>query len=769
MKRIDVVFILVISFLIFSACNNTPVKSPAASNTLVKSPAESNTPTFQWQPNMLGQIDIEGILSSISSRPTGFGKEESKISKAFFDPNLQETLTSAGRTVFYATDGNYQVSSYTVHQGQNSLCLFALPKRLVFKDPGTGQLMAVDRLQIAEGIAEYGQTSTKQVLLDVLTAVDVTGLPTNLACLSTIITNSNDPEYTLFNIILYDQTTGNVVQVIRAGFPATDQVSFTFGHDGRPILTDNAKDLTWTPWAANTETPATMASLNETVSPTFTPVPTSTALPNGLPGSILPSGFGIVTHYGEYRYYKVNPYWNLLSTTDIRFVKDALVDYQICTTTGCNFTDPDSYFNYMTRLGFRVQFFLASDHPVYLTDEGRKSFSEFAAAAAKHYAGKGVIWSIWGEPDGAESWLSEPDPKLYTSFMDQVIAAMREADPSAIIVGPGVSTLLTMYGNPWQFLDAVGRYGFYSQVNAVDVHLYTGSAPESEIPNLLKLRRLIDTYSPNRKIPIVTTEWGYSSQDLFYGSVYTEADQAKFLARSWLVNVANEIYLNIWYAWQDNAWPTINEHFGVINSGQPKPAFYALKTLTTTLDGYQFIRRIAVPSNGDFLLLFRKGRSGILAAWTTGAPHSINFPNVSSNIQSIELLGQNEVLTPDSQGLTLQLTDSVRYLILPDGFLGSENIFWKPDETFLRLDSAWHGEIPITVENLSDQKQSYEFHAFVNDFVIGSLQINIDPGGVQSFNLPVDIKPSSDRVDFFVKILMNSQGKSQSAWVWEQK
>ncbi len=32
-------------------------------------------------------------------------------------------------------------------------------------------------------------------------------------------------------------------------------------------------------------------------------------------------------------------------------------------------------------------------------DAGRAAFARFAAAAARHYRGKGIIWEIWNEPN----------------------------------------------------------------------------------------------------------------------------------------------------------------------------------------------------------------------------------------------------------------------------------------------------------------------------------------------------------------------------------
>jgi hypothetical protein len=212
-------------------------------------------------------------------------------------------------------------------------------------------------------------------------------------------------------------------------------------------------------------------------------------------------------------------------------------------------------------------------------------------------------------------------------------------------------------------------------------------------------------------------------------------------------------------------------HFGVMTSaGEPKPSYYALQTLTTTFDGYQFVRRLATTSKQDFLLLFKKGQSGILASWTISDPHAITFPRVEAGIPSVDFLGKSMMLNPDHGVLTLQLTDSPQYLLLPKGFLGNEDVSWKPDGTFFRLDKAGHGEIPVTIQNPSNQAEAIALQATLNGNIIGQADITLNPNENKTTNLPLDIiRSTSDQVDFFVKVTISNQGNEQTAWVWEQK
>lgn len=516
----------------------------------------------------------------------------------------------------------------------------------------------------------------------------------------------------------------------------------------------------------------------ETPSATATIIPTLTPLATGLPDGIIPNGIGISTHDDQYTYFRISKKYDLLNPAGIRIVHDVLPRLEICSQpTQCNFSHWDAFVSRMSKLGIRVMFILDGYDPGPTTEEERKAFAQFAATAAKRYAGKGIIWEIWTEPDGDWSWRPKSDPQQYILLLDETIPAMREADPNAFIVGPSVSTLTTIYGdNSWRFLKAVGDAGLLAKFDAIDVHLYNGGDPESQIANLRRLRRLIDSYSPDRKIPIVSGEWGYNSgdvpEDVWFGRLSSRDEQAKFLARSLLVKNAHEITLSIWYDWQDDSWGAAGErHFGVLtSSGEPKPAFYALSTLTTTLNGYQFVRRLAIGTDHDFLLLFRNGHSGVLVAWTTDASHSLTFPGVTSSIQSIDLLGEQKLLAPDPIGLTIQLSDSPQYLLLPEGLLANEGVFWQPDGTFFRIDSNGHAEIPIIVQNPSTQKETFELQANLNNRPVGKLDVDLAPNETKTVSLPLDIKSSrSDQLDFLATVMLIQPDHQESSWVWLQK
>jgi hypothetical protein len=293
------------------------------------------------------------------------------------------------------------------------------------------------------------------------------------------------------------------------------------------------------------------------------------------------------------------------------------------------------------------------------------AFARWAAASAKHFQGRHVLWEIWNEPN-ISFWSPKPDAQEYSALALATAKAIRQAEPQATIIGPASSTF------PWEFLDTFLKSGVLEYLDAVSVHPYRGpkNPPETAAADYQKLRTMIERYAPSskkNKLPILSGEWGYST---FKRGVSLET-QAAFAARQQLSNLLNDVPLSIWYDWKnDGDDPNENEHnFGtVLPDLTPKPAYAAIRTLTRELSGYHIVRRLRLPSEKDFVLLCEvTGGPPMLVAWTTGDPHPIN--------QAISLLGRNRLAgmlsngdqfkpRVDSGELVLQLASAPQYVTL---------------------------------------------------------------------------------------------------------
>jgi hypothetical protein len=298
------------------------------------------------------------------------------------------------------------------------------------------------------------------------------------------------------------------------------------------------------------------------------------------------------------------------------------------------------------------------------SDEGRRAFARWAAAAAKHFHGRGVVWEMYNEPN-IFFWKPKPDVQQYVKLALEVGKALRQAEPGEIYVGPATSTI------DFRFLEACFQAGLLDFWSAVSVHPYRQTGPETVVAEYAKLRTLIERYAPKgEQLPILSGEWGYSSA----WKKFDVELQGKYLPRQWLINLSQDVPISIWYDWHDDG-PLADEpehHFGTLYHAQlpagkfdAKPAFVAARSLTSTLGGFRFQKRLPTGSADDYLLLFARGDAVCLAAWTTSpSAHEVVVPLTPGRFLVADYL--RKPLTPISAGTkgpSLTLTDAPQYVV----------------------------------------------------------------------------------------------------------
>ncbi len=294
------------------------------------------------------------------------------------------------------------------------------------------------------------------------------------------------------------------------------------------------------------------------------------------------------------------------------------------------------------------------------------AFAAWAAAAARHFRGREVLWEIWNEPN-IEFWSPLPDVGQYTTLALATARAIRAVDPKAGIIGPATSEF------PWEFLESFFQSGILNYLDAVSVHPYRKPErpPESATEDFQQLRKLIDHYAPTgRLVPILSGEWGYST---WTRGVSFET-QAAFAVRQQLNNLLNGIPLSIWYDWMnDGANPNEKEeNWGtVLPDMRPKPSYLALKTFAHELAGFRVQKRLALTNAKDYVLLCVNATGKTtLAAWTLGEPHAVQLElslSKSAKVSLVDLKGARTKQRLESGSITLQLTAAPQYIRLGTG------------------------------------------------------------------------------------------------------
>jgi len=394
---------------------------------------------------------------------------------------------------------------------------------------------------------------------------------------------------------------------------------------------------------------------------------------------------------GGFRWVRMDFIWNLTETAAGKY----------------DFAPYDRLMTALDEYKIRALFILDYTNPLYdggdspRTEEGRQGFVRWAAAAAKHFQGRGIIWEMYNEPNHV-FWRPKPNVADYVKLALSVGKAMRQSTPGETFIGPAT-------GIDFEFLEACFKGGLLEYWSAVSVHPYRQTDPETVSEDYCRLRQLIATYAPlvrtqsgsdgalatasvKKEIPIISGEWGYSSG--WRGM--DEEKQGERLARQWLTNAANGVQISIWYDWHDDGEDPneAEHHFGTVSYPahddavspapvyNPKPAYLAAKTLTSFFDGYRFVKRLQVDGPSDYVLLFRKGNETRLAAWTTSPmAHSVVIKTSEPDFKLIPVtassprtegsalrfiatthLGKTETpITAERDALVITLTNAPQY------------------------------------------------------------------------------------------------------------
>jgi hypothetical protein len=384
--------------------------------------------------------------------------------------------------------------------------------------------------------------------------------------------------------------------------------------------------------------------------------------------TVIPDGLGVNIEFTDPRPGEMK----MLSQAGFRWVRmDLKWDVTEPEPGRYDFAAYDRLMSSLAENDLKALFILDYTNPAYdngappHSETARRAFAQWAVAAAKHFAGRGVVWEMYNEPNIAHFWPPRPNVKDYIALALAVGRAFRESVPGEKLIGPATS------GIDFDFLAACFKAGLLEYWSAVSVHPYRRSDPETAAADYCRLRAMIKTYAPAKQVAIFSGEWGYSS--VWPG--LSDDQQGQLLARSWLTNLGNAVPVSIWYDWRDDGLSAVEpeHHFGTVYNAyheerdpvfDPKPAYLAAKTLTTFLSGYHFEKRLATGGADDYLLAFRKGSSLRLAAWTTSThAHQISIPVSPGQYAVSSHTGQNiTVVTAAQESLVVAITNAPVYL-----------------------------------------------------------------------------------------------------------
>lgn len=215
-------------------------------------------------------------------------------------------------------------------------------------------------------------------------------------------------------------------------------------------------------------------------------------------------------------------------------------------------------------------------------------FAEFVRAVVDRYGAHVASWEIWNEPDNPAYWTGSA--AQFATLLDAGAAAVREADPDAIVVLGGIAWNVDFVATLFEDHTAAAA------VDVVNVHSYaetwSNDPLESVAPYVAQVADVIARAGDGE--PIWVAEVGYGSYragarvshdyTARYAYEHTADYQAVALVRMVTRLLATgAVSLIAWYeirdlpAGADVIGDENNRHLGVLTvDGAPKPALAAL-------------------------------------------------------------------------------------------------------------------------------------------------------------------------------------------------
>lgn len=318
------------------------------------------------------------------------------------------------------------------------------------------------------------------------------------------------------------------------------------------------------------------------------------------------------------------------------------------------------------------------------TRDAVNAFARLAGTAAERYRGRVRYWQIWHEPN-TKAWDSTPGQ--YARFLAAASQAIREADPSAKVLG-----LNTAFVDV-QWIEKILRLIPYDSFDVLAVHPnrppndpeergdlwfrdnLRGDDPlahESLFGQIEALQRLMVVRGAPKPIWITDICWFAGNQP--YG--VPELRQADLLVRAYVYAAACRVEKVFWRALADGD-ADVGEGAGLCTAElTPRYAYYAYSWMTHLLEGKRFAG-MPVRRRDTFAAAFTDGRSDVVAAWTT-RPYGYIIVDTRQQLVLYDVFGARRVVPVEqgrSRSVCIPLSPSPVYITSSAGL----SVRWTPE------------------------------------------------------------------------------------------
>lgn len=266
------------------------------------------------------------------------------------------------------------------------------------------------------------------------------------------------------------------------------------------------------------------------------------------------------------------------------------------------------------------------------SQEGIDDYLAFLKELVRHYHADIHHWEIWNEPN---IFFWQGPREMYAELLRRSYAAVKEADPEALVLGMSTSGI---------------DYNFIARTMALDapfdiltIHPYRKVLNDRALINELKIAGDLV-----KGRPVWITEFGWSTftphnalaQDF---APFTERQQAELLARAYLCTLAAGGHTNTsWYDFRNDGEDPLyfENELGVLRRDfSPKPAYWAYATLTRLLEGRQLAGAVDA---GEGVLAYRfEGKGSVIALWSPEGDRRARLSVAGKRVTMVNTIGES--------------------------------------------------------------------------------------------------------------------------------
>ena len=299
-------------------------------------------------------------------------------------------------------------------------------------------------------------------------------------------------------------------------------------------------------------------------------------------------------------------------------------------------------------------------------------------AVADHCRGRADWFLPWIEPNVARDmvfgfprgyWASRPHARSLAAYQRAAYEGCKAGNPDCRVVGMNTA------GVDLDFIRKCYDEGASDSFDVMNVHYYAITAPfEEQQPEALfaSLRALMSQYGDSEK-PILCSEGGGASSGV---EGTTEQTQADNIVRIYVLSIANNIDKLEWTFELDEK-PYGSKRVDMIMwqglfrfdprttpatpMGEPKPSFYAFRTMTGLLHGTEYVGPVKLGA-GVRAYQFTASQRRITVMWKEKGEADVTLPVRAGKVTLLNREGVAQPVQVDHGRVKLHLTGSPVYV-----------------------------------------------------------------------------------------------------------